>query len=293
MAIKRVLYAVSYWELGYKGLREILTLKKAGLEEIILLHVIPREEVSFVPFGGFLKERAFELKEAANLKFKDWEKDIEKAGLKSQIYIEIGDPLAKILELTEETEADLLVIGKQKRETLFISDMTFQLIRRAKIPVLVYCHSILKESEEKTFILENVQIFRKPVLAVDFSETSLRARDYILQLKPLIEKVYIVNIIKCKNILGLTEEEIKLLEEKLRNQLREYLKFLSLEGIEGDIFLGLGDDPAREILEFAREKESTLIVLGKTGKGFFEKFFLGSVTVQLLKISEFPLLIIP
>ncbi len=293
MSIKRVLYAVSYWELGYKGLLELLALKKTGLEEIVLLHVIPREEVSYVPFGGFLKEKALELTEAAKLKFEEWVKDIEKAGLKSKIVIEIGDPLAKILEVAEDVSADLLTIGKQKSERLSISEMILQLINRTKIPVLVYCHSILKEPEGPPVILENVQIFRKPLLATDFSENSLRARDFLLNFKPLIETFYIVHIIKSEKISGLKEEEIQGLEEKLKRQLTELSQPLISQELKSDTFLGLGEDPAREILEFAREKEATLIVLGKTGKGFFEKFFMGSVTSQLLKAAEFPLLIIP
>ncbi len=158
--------------MGYRGLLEILALKKAGLEEIILLHVIPREEVSYVPFGGFLKERALELAESAKLKFQDWDKDIQKAGLQSRFLVEIGDPLVKILEVAEDVSADLLVIGKQKREKLFVSEITQQLINRSKIPVLVYCHSLLKEPEEKPVILENIKIFKRPVLATDFSKNS-------------------------------------------------------------------------------------------------------------------------
>ncbi len=293
MGIKRILYPVRYWEMGYRGLLEILALKKAGLEEIILLHVIPREEVSYVPFGGFLKERALELAESAKLKFQDWDKDIQKAGLQSRFLVEIGDPLVKILEVAEDVSADLLVIGKQKREKLFVSEITQQLINRSKIPVLVYCHSLLKEPEEKPVILENIKIFKRPVLATDFSKNSLKARDFILYIKPLIKKIYIVYIIKSEEISGLQEEEIHALEERMKNQLKEFFQPLRDQGIEGDIFLGLGENPANEILEFVREKEASLIVLGKTGKGFLEKLFMGSVTSHLLKASEFPLLIVP
>jgi nucleotide-binding universal stress UspA family protein len=293
MGIKRVLFAVSYWEMGYKGLLEIITLRKVGLEEIFLLHVIPREEVSYVPFSGFLKEKAIELKEAAKLKFEDWEKEIKKAGLKSHILIEIGDPIAKILEVVEEKEVDMLVIGKLKRVGLFVSEKTLELTSRSKVPVLIYCHSLLREHEETPIPLENVQIFRIPVLATDFSENSIRARDFLLNLKSLIQKIYIVNIIKSEKISALKEEEIQSLEEERKNRLIEFFEPYKLQGIEGDIFLGLGENPSQEILEFVREKEATLIVLGKTSKGLFEKLFVGSVTSELLKKAEFPLLVVP
>lgn len=293
MGIKRVLYAVSFWKRGYKGLLELLALKSVGLEEILLLHIIPREEVSYVPFGGFLKDKALELTESAKLKFKEWEKDILNAGLKCKILIEIGDPLAKILEISEEVEADLLAIGKVKTEKLFVSEIILQLIGRSKIPVLVYCHSLLKEPEGESISLENIQIFRRPILATDFSENSMRSRDFILNLTQLIEKVYVVHILKSEKIAGLREEEVLSLEESVKSQLEEFSQPLKAKGIKADPFLGLGEEPAREILEFAQEKEATLIVLGKTGKGFLKKLLMGSVTSQLIKMAEIPLLIVP
>ncbi len=42
----------------------VLDLKNAGLKEMVLTYILPREEVSFVPYGGYLKEEE-RLKETA------------------------------------------------------------------------------------------------------------------------------------------------------------------------------------------------------------------------------------
>jgi len=293
MGLKRVLYAVSYWEMGYKGLKEILHLKEAGLEEILLLHVIPREEVSYVPFGGFLKEKALELKEAARLKFKDWKNLIVDRGLKCRIFIEIGDPLVKILEKVEEEEVSLLVIGKQKIEKFFISEFILDLLKRSPVPVLVYCHSVKKLDTEKVISLAHSQIFKRPLLGTDFSENAFRASAFLILLKPLLEKVFLLHVIKSSKLSSLSKEEIEHLEKERLQKLEKEASIFKENGIPFEILLRIADEPGEEILETAKIKEATLIVLGKTGKGLLEKLFLGSVTTYLLKEAELPLLVVP
>jgi len=293
MAIERLVYAVKFWEMGYRGLLELLPLKKAGLRQIILLHVIPREEVAYVPFGGFLKERALELKEAAKLKLQNWEKEIQGAGLASKSIVKIGEPLPQILETVEEEGAELLVLGKVKVEKFFSSEITHQLVMRCKVPVLLYCHSLLKEPEGVPIPLEHSGIFTRVLLATDFSENFRRAGLFLVNLKPLLERLYLIYILKSSKISGMNEEEVHRLEEELKGRLREELLFFQKQGIEGDFYLGLGDEPGYEILEFARLKNLSLIVLGKTGKGRLQKLLLGSVTDYLLKEAELPLLIVP
>jgi hypothetical protein len=54
MSIKRILYCTKFRDLSLQALKELFVLKKVGLEEIILLHIIPREDVSYVfPFWLF------------------------------------------------------------------------------------------------------------------------------------------------------------------------------------------------------------------------------------------------
>lgn len=56
MILYKIVYATKFRELAYKSLFELLELIERGLKEIILLYIIPREEVVYVLFGGFLKK---------------------------------------------------------------------------------------------------------------------------------------------------------------------------------------------------------------------------------------------
>ena len=56
MPIEKILFPTKFRELAFDALETLFKLKEAGLKEIVLLHVILREDVGFVPFGGYLKE---------------------------------------------------------------------------------------------------------------------------------------------------------------------------------------------------------------------------------------------
>ncbi|MDQ1330791.1 MAG: hypothetical protein QG578_1056, partial [Thermodesulfobacteriota bacterium] len=59
--------------MAMNALEVILDLTKAGLKEIVLVYVIPREEVAFVPYGGYMKEKEAEIKKKASDRFEQWQ----------------------------------------------------------------------------------------------------------------------------------------------------------------------------------------------------------------------------
>ncbi|MFN3567478.1 MAG: universal stress protein [Caldimicrobium sp.] len=292
MPIRKILYPTKFRDLSFHSLLEFLELKKIGLEEIILLHIIPREEVSFVPFGGYLKDKAIELKEAAILKFKDWAKELHKESVKTKIYVEIGEVVGKILEVLEKEEPDLLIIGKKKTIYPWTASYSKEIIKNSPIPVVLYRRLVIKELEELCIQRENIKIFRKPLLAYDFSKEIKRTILYLLNFKDLIEQVSIIHVLEEKKLKDHSEEKIMKIEKEVEENLIKEKKIWDDLDIYCDYFIRIGN-PAEEILELAREKQNTLIVLGKSSKGILSQVFLGSVSAVLIEESEIPLLIVP
>jgi len=66
-------------------------------------------------------------------------------------------------------------------------------------------------------------------------------------------------------------------------------EFLSSRGVRATLCARAGGDPAEQILNFSREVDAGLIVLGAYGKPRVHDFFLGSVTSTILKASPLPL----
>jgi nucleotide-binding universal stress UspA family protein len=288
MSIKRLLYCTKFRDLSLQALKELFVLKKVGLEEIILLHIIPREDVCYVFPFGYLEEEANRLKEEAELRFEVWGKEIRASGLNYRTIIKVGDPVYDIPAVCEEEKVDLLVVGKKKRETLFVGSRTKEILKQVKVPTLVFKYQLKEEDLE----IENKNLFQRPLVAIDFSPPSLRALEFFYKLKDVFERGMVVHVIPSARVEGLDKMRMKALEEdasqKLDNLLKNY--FENTEKVERLILLG---EPQEMVLDLASEKEATLVILGRSEKTFIDRLFLGSVANYVLDRARTPVLIVP
>jgi len=118
MKFEKVLFPTKFRELAFNSLESLLELKKIGLKEVVLTYVIPRDEVAFVPFGGYMKDEEERLREEARIRFEDWQEAMSKHGLDSKIIIKVGNPIPKIISIAEEEKVDLIIAGRKKRTAL-------------------------------------------------------------------------------------------------------------------------------------------------------------------------------
>jgi nucleotide-binding universal stress UspA family protein len=288
MSIKRLLYCTKFRDLSLQALKELFVLKKAGLEEIILLHIIPREDVSYVFPFGYLEEEANRLKEEAELRFEVWGKEIRASGLNYRTIIKVGDPVYDIPAVCEKEKVDLLVLGKKKRETIFVGSRTKEIIKHVKVPTLVFKYKIKEEDLE----IENKNIFQRPLLAIDFYPPSLRALEFFYRLKDVFARGSVVYVIPSARVEGLDKMGMKTLEEEMSQKLENLLKnyFENTEKVEKLILLG---EPQEMVLDLASEKEATLVILGRSEKTFIDRLFLGNVANYVLDRARTPVLIVP
>ena len=288
MSIKRILYCTEFRDLSFQALKELFVLKKAGLEEIILLRIIHRDEVSYVFPYGYLGEEANRLKEEAELRFEVWGKEIRSAGLEYRTIVKVGDPVYDIPAICEEEKIDLLVIGKKKRETLLVSSRTKEILKRIKVPALVFKYAI----KDKELVMQNKNIFQRPLMAIDFSPPSLRALEFFLKLRSVFERGIVLHVIPSTMVEGLDRMRMKSLEEETTIKLEKLLKDFSesMEKIERHVLLGT---PQELILDLISEKEASIVILGRSEKSFIDRLFLGSVANHVLDWAKIPVLIVP
>jgi nucleotide-binding universal stress UspA family protein len=288
MSIKSILYCTKFRDLSLQALKELFVLKKVGLEEIILLHIIPREDVSYVFPFGYLEEEANRLKEEAELRFEVWGKEIRASGLNYRTIIKVGDPVYDIPAICEEEKIDLLVLGKKKRETCFVGSRTKEILKQVKVPTLVFKYKLKEEDLE----IENKNLFHRPLVAIDFSPPSLRALEFFYRLKDMFERGMVVYVIPSKKVESSDKMRMKALEEEVAQKLENLLKnyFENTEKVEKLILLG---EPQEIVLDLASEKEATLVILGRSEKTFIDRLFLGSVANYVLDRARTPVLIVP
>ncbi|MDP2992792.1 MAG: universal stress protein [Deltaproteobacteria bacterium] len=296
MKLTKVLFATKFRELAFDALESLLDLKAAGLKEIILTYIIPREEVAFVPYGGYMKDEEERLREQARIRFEDWQEALSKAGVDSKIRIEVGDPVPKLVRIAEKEKANLIVAGRKKRtalEKVYVGSHTLDLLRRSiAIPVLISKYMVYYDREGESVRRINEHPFKKPLLATDWSKPSANALDFIISLKGAVDKVDVAHVIGVKISKSLDKSELNRIERESKERLGKYCATLMKAGIEADPHLTAGRTES-EIIRLSRELNSTMIVQGTTGKDRVKEFFVGSVSHRIAEVSELPTLLVP
>ena len=295
MKFEKILFPTKFGELDFNSLESLLELKKAGLKEIVLTFVIPKEDVAFVPYGGYLKDEEERLREEARIRFEDWQESVSEKGIETKIRIEVGTPIPKIMSIAEEEKVDLIVAGRGKRteiEEVYLGSHTLGLIRRATIPILVSKYMVRFEREGELVTQVNGRIFAKPLLATDWSEPSEKAMEVLIALKGSVEKAMVAHIIEVKIAKGHDKSGLERLEKESEKRLNEYCDTLKKNGIKAESHLSSGKS-APEIIRVAREHKASMIIMGTTGKDRFKEFWLGSVSHRVAEESELPVLLVP
>ena len=295
MKIKKILFPTKFRELAFNSLESLLELKKTGLKEVVLTYIIPREEVGFVPFGGYMKDEEERLREQARIRFEDWQQSISTHGIDSTIRIQVGNPIPKIMSIAEEEKVDMIVAGRKKRTALdkvHVGSHTLNLVRRSSIPVLISKYMVRFKWEGELITKVNDHIFTKPLFATDWSKPSEKALELVSSFKGLTDKVMVTHIIGVKISKNLDKSELRRIESESKERLADYCDRLKKAGVKAEPHLFSGRSSA-EIIRVAREHKATMIVMGTTGKDRIREFWLGSVSHRVAEASELPVLLVP
>lgn len=78
------------------------------------------------------------------------------------------------------------------------------------------------------------------------------------------------------------EQTLQLLTEKMKSS-----------GVEAEGIMLFSDDIAKAILNTARARNCSMIVLGLTGKGVLKRLIAGDVPTNIIRSSEIPVLLCP
>jgi nucleotide-binding universal stress UspA family protein len=144
-------------------------------------------------------------------------------------------------------------------------------------------------------------MFKKILYPTDFSDVSLKAMDFLKQLRESgSEEVLILHVIPEQTILTLraygegtvnAEEFEKGLMEQAAKSVAEIEAELKKFGYKVKKVINIGF-PLREILTSEKEEDISLIVIGSHGKSNLEEMFLGSVSEKVIRKCKSPVLVI-
>lgn len=198
------------------------------------------------------------------------------------VTLEIGDPAATIVRVARERGARMIVMGLGRHdvaERLFGPELTLQVMRSASVPVLAVPATMR-------------DLPRRALVAVDFSEQSLRAARLAADLVTGGQPLDLAHV--EPRAAGAEEWGAlrALYREEVTQQLAEVSARLARCGRRTGSTI-LSGDPARALLERASGSEAELIAMGTQGRGFVHRMLLGSVATRVVRQSRCAVLVVP
>ena len=194
-----------------------------------------------------------------------------------------GDPATAIARLAHKSGASMIVSGLGRHrvtDRVFGDETALRLIRAADVPVYAVAIGATRAP-------------RRIVVAMDFSETSLRAARLSLSVAASGATVYLAHVAPRDGSFydwkgwGTT---YKVSAGDALQRTREQLRIPEGMTVQNVLLQG---DPATELLAFAASVNADLIATGSHGHGFVARMFLGSVTTRLVRCSTCSVLTIP
>lgn len=289
MGIKKILFPTKFRELAFDSLVVLTDLKRADLEEVILLHIIEIEKVGFTPYGGYLKEEEERLRKIAEIRFEEWQEALQQKDINSKVYIEVGRPVGKILSVAEKEKVDFIVAGRKKRkglERLYMGSSMLNLVRLSKFPIMVFKYMADFERDGQIFTRLNDGPFERPLVATDWSKPSDKALEYVFKFKGLIKEVDVLHVLSEE----LSKERFDKAKVENEEKFKTWASKFEKEGIKANFHLGIGR-AASTILDMTRAYHATMIIMGTTGKDGWKQFWLGSAPHHLAELAEVPVLL--
>jgi len=290
--MKKILWAYD----GSKEAEEALKVTKyfsnlygSDIYGLYINHVYYPITPNFVYYAGYIEESAHKKKLLIEKNFTKIKNDLSKNGVKFTGKVIKGEIDSEIKNYAKKINAGLIAVGNTGKD--FISRMilgsnTLKVLRNSEIPVLTVPPLKIRVKYK----------VKKILLPLDISEPNYDSLEYALDIAEKtgshLTVLYILSLPHNTN-----EIPPKVMDEIVNGSHNELNKIVagSKEKIKNlsivkKMIIGLS--PSTRILNYARKNDFDLVVINSNNKGNLARFFLGSVSEDVIRGSACPVLTI-
>lgn len=281
--MKKILVATDFSERSDRALRRAMLLARQFEASVTLVHVVDDDQPRRIVDTERSEAEQLLRQMAATLKNID---DIE-----SDTCVILGSPFAGIVDAAAEMLPDLLVIGPHRRQILrdiFTGTTAERIIRSVNCPVLMVNAS-------------PVGSYRHIMQTTDLSKASRGALERFLGLKLTAVRNTLLHVfdvpalrLAFSHTIPKDEKETLLAEENAEasREMSEFLQKADFGNVE-PMIRHETTTTQHEILAVAEDEQADLIVVSTHGQTELARLFIGSVTEQVLRMSQVDVLAIP
>jgi nucleotide-binding universal stress UspA family protein len=204
---------------------------------------------------------------------------------------------ASIVKAADNLECDLILMGTQGREgldRLLVGSVAERVTRLANQPVMLVRSSV----SSKTIEFESILI---PVDGSSTSQAALWTADELAkQLGASLHFLHVVPDLPLPMSDGMgfgtmnyrSEPWIEALQNQGQAIIKHAKASTTLERVETSVIPASGARTAKQILKFAKEHHSSLIVIGTHGRSGLDRLLLGSVAEGVMHHADVPVILV-
>ncbi len=275
LELKKVLTAVDFSPATAPLLECLEDFRTVGMESVTLLHVL---EVRYD------RRPPVEHREMYETMLVEHAEELRIQGFTVDTRIEAGRPPDEIVRCARSEEADLILLasrGHNLLERLLVGSTAAEVLRTTSTPVLL---DRIEPSDDGPARCATVctDKFARPLLATDFSASANGAEEAAASLSEHAESAVFMTV-RDTGESAITAEHA-----------RSNLETLSEKAAcPVTVRVEQSERASSAIVRVAEEEESTLLIVGKHGRGYLEEKLIGSTAGNLAKHGERSVLMVP
>lgn len=213
---------------------------------------------------------------------------LEKQGVRVKHVLRIGAAVGVILEVVESEKATMIALathGATGLKRFLLGSIAEDVIRNSPVPVLLvrpfWSYDLVPPGNPE------LRPIRKLLLPVDGSGLAREALPGILEYAALFD----AQIVLLRILVGADRRAVEAPEKLLAEQeLEELALAIEKKGVKTVRLLGTGE-PVDRILKTIREQQIDLVAMATHGRAGLSRVTSGSVTEEVLRKAEVPLLV--
>lgn len=268
--LQNILVPVDFNESSLKAAKYAYYIAKKINANIVLLNVMEISGVLLDLFssGGELVKLTDKIKDNLQTMIDELKEDGQEVNIGSKI--ERGKPYQKILDVAEEIDARMIILGENHQGELKTKDLgstVYHVTLKSPVPVITYKGTHDKELDKIVVPLDLTKQTKKQILS---------AMTYGLNYD---SKIYFVSA-----LIG----GIKLKESRIYKKLNQAKKTLAQNGVESEIKLFERSEipPYQKVLDFAKEIEADMILVMTHQEGYTYDNYIGAFAHHIINESD-------
>ena len=203
----------------------------------------------------------------------------------------------EINRVATEENYSLIVVGSQGHSMLgaaLLGGIAYEVIHSARKPVLLVPIKVKQVDGDVGIQAARCDFSEHVLFPTDFSENADHAFTYVVSLATdgarRITLLHVQDKARIDPHLAHRLAEFNEIDRARLETMKELLQKKGNASIEIELCYG---SPFEEITRLIRERNVHLVVMGSQGRGFVEEIFLGSVSHNVARHADAPMLLIP